>query len=134
MSFLFLNVFKNSDKCALGTFENISNSDTLLKQNFFKEVKKIKNEMVAKKTFTNDQAVRLVKVYNTLHLPDLYGDVEHSKLINEFLTVLRSKYLKKILHQLHFGIGRNMSLYSSRYDLFMEPGTETRNKDRIQVI
>jgi hypothetical protein len=108
--------------------------DTLTREFFFTLAKSIKTDMDGHEEMSVLQVIKIVKVYNTLHLSEIANDEKYSKLATEFKETFQKEYLNKIVKTLDCSYGKGMTIYSKKHDLYVGIGTEFRCKDVYVII
>ncbi len=115
---------RSSEKC-----------DTITSKSLFRNVIKGIECMDSVKNLSTDQAVMLIKTYNTLFIVSIAKNAREECIYDFYKKKFRERFITKDKgNEIGLTIGKRFSTYSSMYDLYVGEGTATRCRDIYIVI
>ena len=124
---LFLNTFnifliKNS---SIPPEKITSNCDSISTKNFNILKNEIYNKMLLGKELTVAETIKMVKIYNTLHLINT-TQTQIKGNANDFVSLFDKSYTGFASKKLEATLGKGMTIYSKKYDIVIGVGAPYR--------
>lgn len=108
--------------------------DTVKKDSFFFLAKQLKKEIEQGIEMSTDRMIMSVKTYNTLHILEISDTQNKKKFSIEYIEAFRKIFLDKVVKDLECTLGKGMTIYSKKYDIYVGIGSEFRCKDVYTIM
>jgi hypothetical protein len=107
--------------------------DTVTREKFFSMAKEMKTIMDKNEQVSTENAVKMIKLYNTMAYESINSDRLYKDFVAAFIKKFDKDYLVKLSEQLGYTYGKGMTIYLKQYDLYIGGSMHYRCEDIFTV-
>lgn len=107
--------------------------DDISRGHFFAMAKSLKSRMDEHQDFSAQDAIQLIRIYNSMSLTIIAEDSSHATLVNDYKYEFRRNYYKKFAQKYHHGIGKGFTSYLLDLDIYVGLPMAVRCRDYYSI-
>lgn len=122
--FLFICLFAKAQVVSTHLF-----CDSVSRVSFFNIANDVRKNMDEVKLLSTEKVLKIVKVYNTFFLAKTITNQREQNLADSFRVEFEAKCVSEVMKRLETTFGKGMTIYSSKYDIYVGVPSQSRCKD-----